>query len=55
MMGVNAFKMHARQVKNKFFGLPEGYRETLEQRAHRLANWLWNLDRGEKKSLRDMW
>jgi len=55
MMGVNAFKMHARQVKNKFFGLPEGYRETLEQRAHRLAHWLWNLDRSGKESLRDMW
>lgn len=55
MMGVNAFKMHARQVKNKFFGLPEGHRETLEQRAHRLADWLWNLDRTGKKSLRDMW
>lgn len=55
MMGVNAFKMHARQVKNKFFGLPEGHRETLEQRAHRLAEWLWNLDRKGKKSLREMW
>lgn len=55
MMGVNAFKMHARQVTNKFFGLPEGHRETLEQRAHRLAEWLWKLDRSGKKSLREMW
>lgn len=55
MMGVNAFKMHARQVKNKFFGLPEGHRETLEQRAHRLAEWLWNQDRKGKMSLREMW
>lgn len=55
MMGVNAFKMHARQVKNKFFGLPEGHRESLEQRAHRLAEWLWNMDRSGKKSLREMW
>lgn len=54
MMGVNAFKMHARQVKNKFFGLPEGHKETREQRAHRLAEWLWNLDRKGKKSLREM-
>lgn len=55
MMGVNAFKMHARQVKNKFFGLPEGHRETLEQRAYRLADWLWKLDRSGKQSLREMW
>lgn len=55
MMGVNAFKMHARQVKNKFFGLPEGHQESLEQRAHRLAVWLWNLERSGKNSLRDMW
>lgn len=55
MMGVNAFKMHARQVKNKFFGLPEGYRESLEQRAHRLAEWQWSLDRRGKKSLVEMW
>ena len=55
MMAVNAFKMHARQVKNKFFGLPEGHHETLEERAHRLAEWLWNLDRKGQKSLREMW
>lgn len=55
MMGVNAFKMHARQVKNKFFGLPEDHHETIEQRSNRLAEWLWNLDRTGKKSLREMW
>ena len=55
MMGVNAFKMHARQVKNKHFGLPQDHHETLEQRANRLAEWLWNLDRTGKKSLREMW
>ena len=55
MMGVNAFKMHARQVKNKFYGLPQDHHETLEQKANRLAEWLWNLDRTGKKSLREMW
>ena len=55
MMGVNAFKMHARQVKNKFFGLPPDHHETVEQRSNRLAEWLWNLDRTAKRSLPEMW
>lgn len=55
MMSVNAFKMHARQVKNKFFGLPPDHHETVEQRSNRLAEWLWNLDRTAKRSLPEMW
>lgn len=55
MMGVNAFKMHARQVRNKFFGLPDGHHETLEHRATRMAEWIWSQSRTGKKSLREMW
>lgn len=38
---VNAFRMHARQIRNDFFGLPANHSETLEERVDRLAEWLW--------------
>lgn len=38
---VNAFRMHARQMPNGFFGLPVGHHESLEERVDRLAEWLW--------------
>jgi hypothetical protein len=39
---VNAFRMHARQMRNDFFGLPAGHREDMERRNDRLAQWLWS-------------
>lgn len=38
---VNAFRSHARQVKNSEYGLPEGYAESLDKRIERLAERLW--------------
>lgn len=42
---VHAFRAHARQVRNSFFDLPVGHKETIEQRVNRLAEWLWNQKR----------
>lgn len=42
---VHAFKMHARQVRNAFFGLPAEHHETLIERTYRLAQWLWERER----------
>lgn len=42
---VHAFRMHARQVQNKFFGLPAGHKETVKDRSDRLATWLWEQPR----------
>lgn len=44
---VHAFKAHARQVRNSFFGLPAGYKESTRERSDRLAAWLWNAKREE--------
>ncbi len=38
---VNAFRMHARQVKNTEFGLRPGHRESRDERVDRLCKWLW--------------
>ncbi len=38
---VNVFRIHARQMRNDFFGLPADHHETLEDRIDRLATWLW--------------
>jgi hypothetical protein len=42
MRNVNAFRMHARQMKNSFFGLPPGHKESLDERLGRLTDWLWS-------------
>jgi hypothetical protein len=42
---VHAFKTHARQVRNKVFDLPQGYRETARERSDRLSTWLWEQPR----------
>lgn len=42
---VHAFKNHARQVKNSFFGLPQNHQESVRQRSDRLAEWMWNTPR----------
>ncbi len=42
---VHAFKTHARQVRNSFFGLHQGHRESARERSDRLATWLWEQRR----------
>ena len=42
---VHAFKTHARQVRNSFFGLPQGHKESARERSDRLAAWLWTAKR----------
>ena len=42
---VHAFKTHARQVRNSFFELPKGYKESARERSDRLAAWLWTSKR----------
>jgi hypothetical protein len=42
---VHAFKTHARQVRNSFFDLPQGYKESAKERSDRLAEWLWTAKR----------
>ncbi|GEJ56658.1 phospholipase D family protein [Anaeromyxobacter diazotrophicus] len=51
---VNAFRMHARQVKNVEFGLPVEHHETLDQRVDRLCAWQWNQRSPKRKTVRDV-
>lgn len=51
---VNAFRMHARQVKNREFGLPEGHSESIDARIARLCEWLWARRSAGGKSVRDV-
>jgi len=51
---VNAFRMHARQQKNAFFGLPTDHHESLLARARRLAEWLWGRQSAGDRSVRDV-
>jgi predicted metal-dependent phosphoesterase TrpH len=51
---VNAFRMHARQVKNVELGLPAGYHESHEERVTRLCNWLWRQTTASGKTVRDV-
>ena len=41
LRNVNAYRMHARQVKNTEFGLPKDHHESIDQRVDRLCAWLW--------------
>lgn len=50
---VNAFRMHARQVKNVEYGLPADHHETLDQRVTRLCEWLWKQRTPAGKGVRD--
>lgn len=54
MFTVNAFRMHARQQKNAFFGLPPDHRETIHHRARRLSDWLWDQRSATGRSVRDV-
>jgi hypothetical protein len=51
---VNAFRMHARQVKNADFGLPVDHHENIEQRVNRLCAWLWEQRTPTGKTVRDV-
>ncbi len=51
---VNAFRMHARQVKNVDLGLPANHHETIDQRVDRLCEWLWNQRTTTGKTVRDV-
>src|SRR5262249_14737528 len=51
---VNAFRMHARQVKNVEFGLPPEHHESQEERVNRLCEWLWKQRTPTGKTVRDV-
>lgn len=51
---VNAFRMHARQMKNSEFGLPANYHETTDERLNRLCEWLWNQRTPTGRTVRDV-
>ena len=51
---VNAFRMHARQVKDVEFGLPADHYETQDERVNRLCEWLWKQRTSTGKTVRDV-
>ncbi len=51
---VNAFRMHARQVKKSEFGLPPDHHENIEECVSRLCRWLWNHRSKSGKTVRDV-
>lgn len=54
LRNVNAFRMHARQVKNAEFGLPADHHENMEARVDRLCEWLWKQRTATGKTVRDV-
>jgi hypothetical protein len=53
LRNVNAFRMHARQVKNVELGLPADHHETMDERVNHLCAWLWNQRSPTGKTVRD--
>ncbi len=51
---VNAFRMHARQIKNRDFGLPTNHHESIEDRVRRLCAWLWQQRSPAGRTVRDV-
>lgn len=51
---VNAFRMHARQVRNVDLGLPPDHHETIEDRVDRLCRWLWDRRTPTGNTVRDV-
>lgn len=51
---VNAFRMHARQVRNAEFGLPVEHHETMDARVRRLCTWLWEQRSTAGRTVRDV-
>jgi hypothetical protein len=54
MKNVNAFRMHARQMKNTDLGLPPGHHEDIETRVKHLCAWLWAQRSASGKTVRDV-
>lgn len=54
MKDVNAFRMHARQMKNAFYGLPAHHKEKLDRRVARLAQSLWDARSASGRTVRDL-
>jgi hypothetical protein len=54
MTNVNAFRMHARQMKNADLGLPPGHHEDIEARVKHLCGWLWEQRSASGKTVRDV-
>jgi hypothetical protein len=51
---VNAFRMHARQVRNAEFGLPADHKESVDARVDRLCELLWRARSPRRKTVRDV-
>lgn len=52
---VNAFKMHARQMRNVTLGLPSNHHESVKERSDRVAKWLWEQPRNPSQMhIRDL-
>lgn len=52
---VHAFKMHARQVKNEYLGLPKDHKTNVRERSNILADRIWHSSReATQKPLLDM-
>lgn len=52
---VNAFKMHARQIRNTTLGLPANHHESIKERSNRVAQWLWEQPReASQMHIRDL-
>lgn len=47
---VHAFRMHARQMRNVYLGLPRDHKENIRARSDRVATWLWNQPRTESQA-----
>jgi hypothetical protein len=54
LRNVNAFRMHARQVRNVDFRLPPDHHESIDQRVERLCGWLWKQRTPAGKTVRDV-
>jgi hypothetical protein len=54
MRYVNAFRMHARQMKNVELGLPAGHKLSADQRLDQLCAWLWEQRTPGGKTVRDV-
>jgi hypothetical protein len=53
LLNVNAFRTHARQIRNSEFGLPVDHHESQEDRVRRLCRWLWDQRSAAGKTARD--
>jgi len=54
MIDINAFRMHARQIKNVDLGLSIEHHETIEERVAHVCEWLWKQRSPSGKTVRDV-